>query len=166
MNHDGTFFAIGGKSGILRVFEININCQFHRQNGKSEDENIMSYLNLINQKPYREYYDHKSDIIDLCWSHFNNKIILTASLDHFVILWHISMNYPYMKFLHSSMVTCISFCPLQVKYFNSRKMAMNVLSLVVLIGLYESGARRKTKSLTFLIGMNTLQQFLTSHLGI
>jgi WD40 repeat protein len=155
--------AIGGKSGILRIFEMNLDLKYYRQSGKNEDENILSYLKLINQRPYREYYDHKSEIVDLCWSHFNNKLILTASLDHFVILWNINNTTAYMKFLHSSMVTCISFCPSIVrKKLTLRKMAMKDLYPAALIGLYVSGVQGRTKSSTLLIEMNTSQLSHTS----
>lgn len=38
-------------------------------------------------------------------------MLLTASLDSSVVMWHINNENPIQKFLHSSTVTSVSFCP-------------------------------------------------------
>lgn len=47
--------------------------------------------------------------------------MLSASLDHSVIMWDIHQDNSLMKFEHSAMVTCISFCPIVICYFNYLK---------------------------------------------
>jgi WD40 repeat protein len=80
--------------------------------------NIICFLRFINETPYREYNEHSSDIIDICWSNFNPHLFLSGSMDHLVIMWNILNPNPIMKFIHSSVVTSISFCPVLVYCFN------------------------------------------------
>ena len=64
---------------------------------------------------------HSKDIIDLSWSPFNYNLLLSASLDHYVILWDISQkqNNIIKKFDHNEIVTCISFSPVNPNIFIS-----------------------------------------------
>ncbi len=42
--------------------------------------------------------------------------MLTASLDFSVLMWNIDLEFPLQKFLHSSTVTGVSFCPVKEPY--------------------------------------------------
>ncbi len=89
---EGKFIAVGGKSGVLRIYEIfqnegvqmNINTSFilstlnefnsqltkKTQNNNSqlqEANSQFSILKLFNENPYRVYKEHTEDIIDICW---------------------------------------------------------------------------------------------------
>ena len=51
---------------------------------------ILSYLNFINEKPKIILNEHTNDIIDLTFSPLNYSYLLSASIDHFIILWNIN----------------------------------------------------------------------------
>lgn len=63
----GTHLATGGKSGVLKIFEI-INYNSDHLKEFYDPSNISSYLNFFNEIPYRAYTEHTNDIIDICWS--------------------------------------------------------------------------------------------------
>jgi hypothetical protein len=89
---EGKFIAVGGKSGVLRIYEIfqnegvqmNINTSFilstlnefnsqltkktHNSNFPFQETNSQfSILKLFNENPFRVYKEHTEDIIDICW---------------------------------------------------------------------------------------------------
>lgn len=67
LSQDGRYLATGGKTGVLKIFEIlTVNSDNYKSTYTNED--IFSYLNFINEKPVRVYNDHSNDIIDICWS--------------------------------------------------------------------------------------------------
>jgi WD40 repeat protein len=110
MNCNGQYLATAGKSGIIKIFEI-IDMQYKKYEEKYDNNNILHYLRFMNETPIRVYNEHSSDIIDICWSNFDQYVLLSASMDHLVIMWNINNSGPVMKFVHSSVVTSISFCP-------------------------------------------------------
>jgi WD40 repeat protein len=63
----GKYLATGGKSGLLKIYQIlNFNPDNYK-NSYSPDE-IFNYMNFVNETPMRIYNDHSNDIIDVCWS--------------------------------------------------------------------------------------------------
>ena len=73
---------------------------------------IFSYLYFLNEKPKRILNEHTSDVIDLAWSSHNPSYLLTASLDHYVILWDVNNENSLLhKYQHGDMVTSVSFSP-------------------------------------------------------
>jgi WD40 repeat protein len=62
---DGKYLATGGKSGVLKIWEI-----FSEDDSLNnyEYKGIISYLKLINETAYRIYTEHVEDIIDICWN--------------------------------------------------------------------------------------------------
>lgn len=66
ISFDGKYIATGGKSGILKIFEI-LTSHFECYNESYNDETIFEYLNFISPNPIRIYKDHTNDIIDISW---------------------------------------------------------------------------------------------------
>ena len=98
VNSNSTYLATGGKSGILKIWEL---IQYDL-NFKLNPKEIYSSMQLINEKPYKEYIDHVDDIVDICWSYKNPNVVLTASLDQYVIMWDISKSEAIGKYHHIS----------------------------------------------------------------
>ncbi len=70
---NGKFIATGGKSGLLKIYEIlNFNSENFKDSYNTEE--IFNYLNFVNEKPMRIYNDHSNDIIDVSWSPRVSKI--------------------------------------------------------------------------------------------
>lgn len=67
---DGRYLATGGKSGVLKVWEM-----YNEEESLDnyEYKGILSYLRLINESAYKTYTEHTNDIIDLCWSEKVNR---------------------------------------------------------------------------------------------
>jgi len=65
---------------------------------------------IINPIPYREFSDHKRDIIDLDWS-IGTNFLLSSSLDSTVMLWHPSREKCLSVYQHPEYVTSVSFHP-------------------------------------------------------
>lgn len=113
LNPDGHFLAVGCKSGKIKILEIMGYNYFHHKMNYDKN-NILEYLNFINEVPYKTLEKHKSDIIDLSWSPFYPNLLLSASFDHYVYLWDINQeenNCLINEYEHSDIVTSISFNP-------------------------------------------------------
>ena len=90
---------------------------------------ILSYLNFLNEKPKRILNEHTSDVIDLAWSSHNPSYLLTASLDHYVILWDINNENSLLhKYQHGDMVTSVSFSPFVQNIFSSAVLNITAIS--------------------------------------
>ena len=112
MSHNFEYLATGSKNGSIKIFSFlgydpEENELFYNKN------DFLNYSKLICEKPTFELKKHKKDITDLSWSPFNYELLLSASLDHYVILWDISKkeNNIIKKFDHKDIITCISFSP-------------------------------------------------------
>lgn len=71
---------------------------------------------LLNE-PYRILEGHKADITDLSWS--RSSFLLSASMDKYVRLWHVSRQECLQEFKHPDAVTAVEFNPLHDRYFLS-----------------------------------------------
>ena len=108
---DGKYLATGCKKGIVKIFEV-MNYEYDDFKLSYAKSEILSYLNFLNEKPKRILNEHTSDVIDLAWSSHNPSYLLTASLDHYVILWDINNENSLLhKYQHGDMVTSVSFSP-------------------------------------------------------
>ena len=110
---DSRYLAAGCKSGKIKIYEI-IGYNYTHFQLKYKKDNIMKYLNFINESPYKTLEKHKSDIIDLSWSTFYPNLLLSASFDHYICLWDISLegnNCLVKEFENSDIVTSVSFNP-------------------------------------------------------
>ena len=100
--------AVGMKNGCINIYETikNINKIYDK-----EDE--LKYFLFIDETPKKKLKNHSGDIIDLCWSNYYSDLLLSASIDHRVILWDISLenNCFISEYKHSDMVTCVKFSP-------------------------------------------------------
>ena len=89
MSKNYEYLATGGKNGSIKIFS------FFNYNSDDFDfiytkKNILNYFKFISEKPILNLNQHKKDIIDLSWSSYNFELLLSASVDNYVILWDIS----------------------------------------------------------------------------
>ena len=116
---DFKYIAFGFKDGLIKIYSIMGN-NFDEYENIYNKNNITNYFKFIREAPHAILHSHIADIVDLSWSSFNQKLLLSASLDHFVILWKIldesinenNNNYLVLyKYKHNDIVTSISFNP-------------------------------------------------------
>ena len=118
ISKDFKYIAFGFKDGLIKIYSIMGN-NFDEYENIYNKKNIANYFKFIYETPYAILHHHSADIIDLSWSPFNSKLLLSASLDHNVILWKIlekttneCNNYLILnKYKHNDIVTSISFNP-------------------------------------------------------
>lgn len=112
ISHNYEYLATGSKNGSIKVF-ILLGYNSEEMEYIYNKNNFINYMKLITEKPILELKKHTKDIIDLSWSPFNFNLLLSASLDHYAILWDISKkeNNIIKKFDHNDIITCISFSP-------------------------------------------------------
>ena len=119
MSNNFQYLAIGTKDGFVNIFSI------YDYNSDDFDfiytkKNICNYFKLFSEKPFLVLKKHTKDIIDLSWSPFNFELLLSASVDHYVILWDVSKTNGdniIKKFNHKEIITCLSFSPTDPNIF-------------------------------------------------
>ena len=112
LSNNYEYLATGSKNGSIKIFTI-LGYDSEEFELIYNKKNILNYFKLISEKPLLQLKKHTKDIIDLSWSPYNYELLLSASLDHYVILWDISKrdNNIIKKFDHKDIITCISFSP-------------------------------------------------------
>lgn len=118
-NKRGNLLATAGADMALKLWTV-CGCSLDRNRWKVEKnkdkkkehdnrnlENQPAPGIIINEIPYKQYYGHKKDILDLSWS--DHDFIITASMDKTVILWHHSKEGPLRVFQHGDGVTGVCF---------------------------------------------------------
>jgi len=120
LSNNYEYLATGCKNGSIKIFTI-LGYDSEEFELIYNKKNIMNYFKLISEKPLLQLQKHTKDIIDLSWSPYNFELLLSASLDHYVILWDISKrdNNIIKKFDHKDIITCISFSPTNPNIFIS-----------------------------------------------
>ncbi len=122
LSEDGKYLSIGCQDGKIIIYRI-MDDDYDNYKPIYERDEITTYLSFLEEEPYLELNGHEKDIIDLCWSPFLYNYLLSASLDHFVILWEINSDERRSeikgKYEHCDMVTCISFSPIDENIFVS-----------------------------------------------
>ena len=118
ISHHGKYLAAGNKAGKIRIYEL-MGYDYDKYEKTYNSKNIINYLYFINEKPIKELSEHKKDITDLCWSPFKYDLLLSSSIDNFVILWDISKNNNCIinKYIHDDYVTCVQFSPTNENVF-------------------------------------------------
>ena len=119
MSKNYEYLATGGKNGSIKIFS------FFNYNSEDFDfiynkKNILNYFKFISEKPILNLNKHKKDITDLSWSPYNYELLLSASVDHYAILWDISKRNGdniIKKFNHNDIVTCVNFSPIDHNIF-------------------------------------------------
>ena len=119
MSNNYEYLATGGKNGSIKIFS------FFDYNSEDFDfiynkKNILNYFKFISEKPILNLNKHKKDITDLSWSPYNYELLLSASVDHYAILWDISKRNGdniIKKFNHNDIVTCVNFSPIDHNIF-------------------------------------------------
>jgi len=106
--------------------EIPEICEMHHKNSIASKTSTMSstsnttannnhqFSPIFENKPYRIYIGHSSDILDIAWS--KNNYIISSSIDKTVRLWHISHMTCLCLFQHQDFVTSIKFHPIDDRY--------------------------------------------------
>lgn len=116
-NKRGNLLATAGADMALKLWTV-CGCSLDRNRWKKEKKEKKECDNknmenqpapgiIINEIPYKQYYGHKKDILDLSWS--DHDFIITASMDKTVILWHHSKEGPLRVFQHGDGVTGVCF---------------------------------------------------------
>ena len=108
----GKYLAAGNKAGKIRIYQI-MGFDYEKYQNEYNSKTIINYLHFVDEKAIKELSAHKGDITDLSWSSFKKDLLLSASVDHFVILWDISKedNCLIEKFDHNDIVTSAQFSP-------------------------------------------------------
>ena len=122
------YLATGGKSGVVKIWKINnisddenkyINSPlFDIRDFSSKEEEIKSFLNLIDETAYKIYFTHTSDITDISWSKKYQNILVSVSLDNKAVLYDINKNSPLEIFTHKSALTSVCFYPNEIFLLN------------------------------------------------
>lgn len=81
------------------------------EDGTSAPQLVCHGAPLFDPVPFREWLGHESHIVSLSWSRFSPGLLLTASMDGFVRLWHTSRRECLHKFQHPDCVTAVCFHP-------------------------------------------------------
>ena len=120
ISHNFEYLATGSKNGAIKIFTL-LGYNSEEIEFIYNKKNFINYLKLISEKPILELNKHTNDIIDLSWSPFNYNLLLSASLDHYVILWSIYNKEVNIvkKFDHNDIITSISFSPTNPNIFIS-----------------------------------------------
>jgi len=110
-NKRGNLLATAGADMALKLWTV-CGCSLDRNRWRKErddkaNDNKPAPGIIINEIPYKQYYGHKKDILDLSWS--DHDFIITASMDKTVILWHHSKEGPLRVFTHGDGVTGVCF---------------------------------------------------------
>jgi WD40 repeat protein len=119
LSEDGKFLSIGLKNGKIKLYEI-IGFDYNKFLLSYNKENIMEYLNFVKEKAYKSLEGHKEDVIDLSWSPFYYYLLLSSSVDGYVILWNVNLEEQKAKiecFNHEKIVTSVSFSPTEKSIF-------------------------------------------------
>ena len=114
-SNDGKYFATGGNSGVLKIWEIlsySNSLNYYNLNNKN---NIKEYLNFFQEDAFKIYSEHNGDITDISWSNKNYNLLVSVSVDYKAILWNINLNNYVNIYQHNSIVASVSFFP----YFNN-----------------------------------------------
>ena len=119
LSEDGKYLSIGLKNGKIKLYEI-IGFDYTKFLLAYNKENIMEYLNFVKEKAYKSLEGHKEDVIDLSWSPFYYYLLLSSSVDGYVILWNVNLEEQKAKiesFNHEKIVTSVSFSPTEKSIF-------------------------------------------------
>ena len=119
VSEDGKYLSVGLQNGKIKLYEI-IGFDYTKFLVSYNKKNIMEYLNFIKEKAYKSLEGHKEDVIDLSWSPFYYHLLLSSSVDGYVILWNINLEEQKSKiecFNHERIVTSVSFSPTEKNIF-------------------------------------------------
>jgi WD40 repeat protein len=119
VSEDGKYLSVGLQNGKIKLYEI-IGFDYNKFLLSYNKENIMEYLNFVKEKAYKSLEGHKEDVIDLSWSPFYYYLLLSSSVDGYVILWNVNLEEQKAKiecFNHEKIVTSVSFSPTEKSIF-------------------------------------------------
>ncbi|CAG5099569.1 Oidioi.mRNA.OKI2018_I69.XSR.g16584.t2.cds [Oikopleura dioica] len=117
LNADSTLLAAGGKESQITVFILNAasNSEKYKMTSKSSNSD-----DLFCDVPFRQYFGHSGDILDLAWSKKSgDDWLLSASSDCSVCLWHMSKMEAILTLKHPEPVKCVCFHPEHPTFFAS-----------------------------------------------
>ncbi|CAN0379695.1 unnamed protein product, partial [Hapterophycus canaliculatus] len=83
-NVRGTRIATGGQDGKVVVWDLSGSTTTTAE--APETSLGRGTMQVLSSTPARVFEGHKSDVVDLSWSH--SDFLCSASIDHTVMLWH------------------------------------------------------------------------------
>jgi len=114
LNPDSNLLAAGGKDSQITVYILNSAREKHKMKCDAESDNLFCDV------PFRQYFGHSGDILDLAWSKKSgDDWLLSASSDCSVCLWHMSKLEAILTLKHQEAVKCVSFHPEHPTFFAS-----------------------------------------------
>ncbi|CBY34695.1 unnamed protein product [Oikopleura dioica] len=114
LNPDSNLLAAGGKDSQITVYILNSAREKYKMKCDAESDNLFCDV------PFRQYFGHSGDILDLAWSKKSgDDWILSASSDCSVCLWHMSKLEAILTLKHPEAVKCVCFHPEHPTFFAS-----------------------------------------------
>jgi WD40 repeat protein len=123
-SYDGQYLATGRHDGTVNVWQVNLNFNPSDGGSNSFTSGFQSFKRNADAKvqqhvfhpdPYRIYSGHTQAVTDLSWS--VNGLLISASADGTVRLWHVSHNDVLCIFEHSDFVCSVIFHPFDDNLF-------------------------------------------------
>ncbi len=127
---DKNYLAIGGKTGVLKIWRINTMLDdqnkyinsflFKDKNTETvlNEEEKKSFLNIIDESIYKIYYNHSSDMTDISWSKKYKNILVSVSIDCKAVIYDINQNSPLDVFIHKNALSSVCFYPDKILLLN------------------------------------------------
>jgi WD40 repeat protein len=119
LNADSNLLAAGGKDSQITIFVLNSAREKYKMKCDAEGDNLFCDV------PFRQYFGHSGDILDLAWSKKDlrkksgDDWLLSASSDCSVSLWHMSKLEAILTLKHPEAVKCVCFHPEHPTFFAS-----------------------------------------------
>lgn len=103
LNADSNLLAAGGKDSQITIFVLNSARERYKMKCDADGDNLFCDV------PFRQYFGHSGDILDLAWSKKSgDDWLLSASSDCSVCLWHMSKLEAILTLKHPEAVKVIS----------------------------------------------------------
>jgi WD40 repeat protein len=134
---NGKYLATAGEDGKVLIWSVSPKISRMNRNLSQQHGNIFlrssgsaplgTEVQLLSSHPVAIFDEHQAEVVGLSWSKqqapgatdATHPLLLSASLDKTVRLWHVSRPGALHIFQHADMVTCVDFHPTNDSYFIS-----------------------------------------------